>query len=136
MKLVSLVKPGLLIIEIIKMVIIAAILVLEARNKSILQLVLFAAQGALFPIMALFLCLNTVRYREYIPLYIAGKCIGIILLLGWSLFSRQVTMIAEHLNVMSLLSIDLFALAAILTVRKDVMESANKTHNENRLEEK
>ena len=126
MKLSSLVKPGLLIFELVKIVIITSILILDENNKSIFLLVFFASQGAIFPIMALFLWLNTIRYKEYLPLYIAGKIITIVIITGWSVFSRQITMINEYLNVITLLSFDLFSLSAIIAIKKDVMESLNE----------
>ena len=73
-------------------------------------------------LMALFIWLDAVRYRVYIPLYIAGKCIGIfILMTGWFIFSIQVTIIESFI-----LSGDLFALAAILLILKDIDKESEK----------
>jgi len=84
--------------------------------------VLFAAPSALFPLMALFIWLDIDRYKVFVPLYLAGKSIGIFLELGWSIISRQGTMIGS-LNFTSIvaqliLSGDLFALAAAIMIYK------------------
>ena len=129
MNIIRFLKPGLLIYEVLKIIVFAATLVIDATNKSIFLMVFFTAQGALFPIMALFICLDVVRYKEYLPLFIAGKGIGIITLLGWSVFSRQVTMIGGFFNVMSLLSFELFAMAVVLIIKKDVMRLTDVEEN-------
>jgi len=36
------------------------------------------ASVSLFPLMAFFILLDGARYKVYIPLFIAGKCIGIL----------------------------------------------------------
>jgi len=103
---------------------IAILLLLKTKDSSIYMMVIFAVQGALFPIMALFLCVNAVRYREYIPLFIAGKVIGVFAILSWLLFSRQGTMIGGFLPDVILGSFDLFAIAAILVIKDDVNNSS------------
>jgi hypothetical protein len=136
MKLVMLLKPGLFIYEVFKILIFAILLIMEANNPSIFLLAFFAAQGAIFPIMALFLCLDAVRYKEYLPLFIAGKGIGIFILLGWSLFSQQGTMIAGFFNGMTFLSFDLFALAAILFIKKETSDLTEAPNEPGIMEEK
>jgi hypothetical protein len=81
----------------------------------------FASPGALFPLMALFLWIDFRRYQAYIPLYIAGKCIGILTLLVFSITSRGFTMIKEFYGSsvfaeLIFLSGDLLALAGILLI--------------------
>ena len=70
--------------------------------------------------MALFLWINAVRYREYLPLFITGKVIGIFTLFCWSLITQETTITAHFFNEMLLVSCDLFALAAIVIIIKDV----------------
>jgi len=123
MNIIRILKPALLVYEVLKIVVFAATLVIDAGNKSIFLMAFFTAQGVLFPIMALFLCLDSDRYKEYIPLYIAGKSIGIVILLGWSLFSRQVTMIGGLFSAMSLLSFELFAMSVIFIIKRDIIRS-------------
>ena len=91
---------------------------------------IFISPAALFPLMALFIWLDTGRYRAYLPLFTAGKCIGIFIVLGWSIISQQVTMITKIYDAaifaeLILLSGDFFALAAALLIIKDVQRSAN-----------
>jgi hypothetical protein len=49
----------------------------------------FIAVNALFPVMGLFLFENPRKYREYGPLYIAGKAIGVAAGLAWLLFALR-----------------------------------------------
>jgi hypothetical protein len=49
------------------------------------------AANAFFPIMAFFVWHSFSRYKAYLPLFIAGKCIIIFLIAGWILsFSREI----------------------------------------------
>jgi len=91
--------------------------------------IVLASPGALFPLMALFIWLDTNRYRAYLPLFTAGKCISIFLMLGWLIVSRQVTMIGSLLEIAiyaetALLSGDLLALTAVLLILKDDKDTA------------
>jgi hypothetical protein len=49
----------------------------------------YAAPNALFPLMGLFLLSRPGEYRSYISLYVAGKIIVIVSILGWIVFSFQ-----------------------------------------------
>jgi hypothetical protein len=93
-------------------------------NTSTFPLMAFASPAVLFPLMSLFLWLDAVRYRVYLPLFIAGKCVGIFALLGWLIFSRRFTMTGGIFGTVSvewiLLGGDLFAIAAVLLIIKDV----------------
>ena len=86
------------------------------------------ASNALFPLMALFLWLNSSRYGAYEPLYTAGKCICFVSVISGCIFSRQ-TIIAALLSVGlfmpmimgitgMLLFGDLFSVAAGLAIIK------------------
>jgi len=123
MKLIRILKLLLFIYEVIRIVLIAILLILQANDSSQQMMMIFAVQGVLFPIMALFLCINTVRYREYIPLYIAGKAIGVFAILCWLLFTRQGTMLGGFVSDIILGSFDLLAIAAILVI-KDVINNS------------
>lgn len=125
MKIVSLLKPGLLIYEVFRLVILTIILILQANNSSVFVMMIFATPGVLFPIMALFICLNTAHYREYLPLFIAGKSIGIFALLSWFIISQQLSMVSIFLSGITLLSFDLFSLASVLVIKNDVDKSTS-----------
>jgi hypothetical protein len=108
--------------------IIAIIFIIHGDVHELFSKILFAASGALFPLMALFIWLDTGRYKEYLPLFMAGKCIGIFLLLGWFIIFRQATMIgsifgsaiyAEAL----LLCGDFVSLGAVFLINKDIKNS-------------
>jgi len=115
-----LLKPGLLIYEVFRVLVLGALLVMQPSDVSYSIRMIFAIQGVLFPLMALFLNIDEVRYREYIPLFIAGKAIGIIILLSFSLLSREITEFAYFARGMLLVSLDLFALAVILIIKKNI----------------
>ena len=124
MKLIRFLKPLLFLYEVIRIIIIAVLVILKANDSSNYMMVIFAVQGALFPIMTLFLCVNAVRYREYIPLYIAGKAIGVFAVVCWLLFSRQVTMIEGFVSDIVLGSFDLLAIAVSIAIKDDVNNPA------------
>ena len=120
MKLISILKPALFIYEVIKLIIFVIILIIEINYSSIFVMMFFAAHGIIFPLMALFLFLDAVRYKEYLPLFIAGKIAGIFILFGWLLFSEQSRIIGGVFNGMSLLSFELLALAAIFYIKTNI----------------
>lgn len=89
--------------------------------------------SAIFPLMALFIWIDNSRYRAYMPLFAAGKCVGIFSLLVWIIFSGFIKAKAgSPFLELLLLSGDLLAAAAILLIIKD----ANKTTKTQNLEEK
>jgi len=121
MNVVRFLKPAVFLFECIKIMVISTILILQGDTSGLLIKIVLAAPSALFPIMALFIWLDTDRYREYLPLFIAGKCIGIFLLLGWLIISRYFimtgnmfasTIYAENI----LMGGDLLSLAAVLVI--------------------
>jgi hypothetical protein len=90
----------------------------------------FAAPGAVFPIMALFIWIDAAGFKAYIPLYIAGKCIGLFSLAIWSAVSG-VSMVIGGVSLFNIsgeimfLFGDLLALAAILIIFKDSQKPLN-----------
>jgi hypothetical protein len=112
-------------LECVKLIIIALIIIIQGHEPGLFIKIILAAPGALFPLMALFICLDTDRYKEYLPLFSAGKCIGIFLLLVWFIVSRQVTMIGGKFGFavyaeLLLLCGDLLSLGAVLLISRDV----------------
>jgi len=111
--------------ECIKLMVISTILIIQGDVSGLLIKIILAAPGALFPIMALFVWLDTDRYKEYLPLFLAGKCISIFLLLSWFIVFRQVTMIGNIFGSaiyaeLILLGGDLLSLGAVLLINKNV----------------
>jgi hypothetical protein len=124
MKVIQLIKPGLFLYECLRIMIFAAVLILRSNGDNFLGQLVYTAPGVLFPLMALFIWLNSQRYRAYLPLFAAGKCIGISTLLGWSIVSGQVTMMGRFLGAAVFAEIvlicgDLLSIAAVLLVYKD-----------------
>jgi hypothetical protein len=118
-------KPIVFVFECIKLVVIITILIIQGNLPGLFIKILLTAPEALFPLMALFIWLDTDRYKEYIPLFLAGKCIGIFLLLDWFIFSGQVTMIGKMFGSavyaeMILLCGDLLSLGAVFFISKDI----------------
>ena len=132
MKIIQLVKSGLFLYEFIRFLVYIFLLILHRDEPYILFKLVLVSPAVLFVLMALFIWLDSHRYRAYLPLFIAGKCFSIFILLGWSIFSEQVTMIGMFYNAaiftanfvanaeIFLKSGDFFALAAALLIIKDV----------------
>jgi hypothetical protein len=121
MGIIRVLKPALFVYEAVRIIILALTLMFFLPGDSAIPWLAFASPGALFPLMALFLWLDISRYSAYLPLYIAGKCIGILSLLGFSIVSRGFTIINEIYGVtvfieFIFLSGDLLALAGILFI--------------------
>ncbi|WP_461246225.1 hypothetical protein [Treponema sp. R6D11] len=111
--------------ECIKLMVIALIIIIQGNVPGLFIKILLAAPGALFPLMALFIWLDTERYKEYLPLFSAGKCIGIFLLLGWFIIFRQVTMIGSIFGLAVyaealLLCGDLLSLGIIFLIGREI----------------
>jgi len=128
MKIIRLLKPGLLIYEFVRITVLVNLLVLQMKDTSFLTKALLASPGVLFPLMALFIWLDTARYKAYLPLFIAGKSIGIFTLLGWSIITQQFTILGEFggtkiIAELLLLGGDFFALAVIIVIFKDFQRS-------------
>jgi hypothetical protein len=123
MGIIRLVKPALFLYECLRILVLGAVLILRSNEAGGAQLA-YAAPGVLFPLMALFIWLNPDRYRAYLPLFAAGKCIGISALLGWSIVSAQVTMIGRVFGAAVFAELlfvcgDLLALAAVFLIYRD-----------------
>jgi len=125
MNIVRFLKPFVFALECIKLMVIALIIIIQGNAPGLFIKILLAAPGALFPLMALFIWLDTERYKEYPPLFLAGKSIGIFLLLGWFIIFRQVTMIGSIFGFAVyaegiLLCGDLISLGAVLLIGRDI----------------
>jgi hypothetical protein len=118
-------KPTVFTLECIKLMVIALIIIIQGNVPGMFTKIVLAAPGALFPIMALFIWLDTERYKEYLTLFLAGKCIGIFLLLGWFIIFSQVIMIGRILGFAVyaeglLLFGDLLSLGAVSLIKRDI----------------
>jgi len=119
MKIIRFIKPALFLYEFIRILILAAILITNSNGNDIFGQIAYTVPNALFPLMALFIWLNQKRYRAYLPLFAAGKCIIISTSLVFSIISGQITMMSELIEPEFLIGCDLLALAAVLLIHKD-----------------
>jgi hypothetical protein len=131
MLLIRILKPALFVYECIRIVALTFILIYLFYGTSSVTWFAFTAPGALFPIMALFLWIDTANFKAYIPLYIAGKCIGLFSLALWSVMSKQNMIIGwNYLFYIppetAILFGDLLALAAIFIIFMNFQKSLNK----------
>jgi hypothetical protein len=131
MGIIRILKPCLFAYECVRIIILAFTLVLLLPETGAIPWLAFASAGALFPLMALFLWLDISRYKAFLPLYIAGKCIGIVSLLGWSVVSGHFTIIDGFAGVYIIAELvflvgDLFALAAVLLIFNFMQKLLNK----------
>jgi hypothetical protein len=125
MNIVRFLKPFVFTLECIKLMIITLIIIIQGDAPGLFIKILLAAPGALFPLMALFIWLDTERYKEYPPLFLAGKCIGISLLLGWFIFFSQVTMVGSIFGFAVyaegiLLCGDLLSMGIVLLISRNI----------------
>jgi hypothetical protein len=117
-------KPVIFIFECIRLIVIVVLLILQGNTPELFTNILLTAAGTLFPFMALFIWLDTDRYREYLPLFFAGKCISVFLLIGWLITTQQVTMIGKLFGFtvyteLAFLCGDLLILAAVFLIIKE-----------------
>jgi hypothetical protein len=127
MGIIRILKPVVFFYECIRIVLLVFTLVLILPKTSAIPWLAFTAPGAIFPLMTLFLWIDYSRYKPYMPLYFAGKCIAIFSILGWSIVSRRFTMFKEmsgyYLIIDFLfLSGDLLAFAAALLIFKNMQK--------------
>jgi len=131
MGIIRLIKPGLFVYECVRILLLAFTLVFVMPESSAVPWLAFTASGVMFPLMALFMWIDIDRYRTYLPLFIAGKFIGIFSLLGWFVISGRFTIFEGFygFNVLVdlfFLSGDLFALAAVLFLFRDTQKLTGK----------
>jgi hypothetical protein len=124
MKIAGILKPVLFIYECIRLLLLLLMFILRLSDTGSFIWLAFSVNGVLFPLMALFLWLDISSYRAYLPLFIAGKCIGILSLTGWLMTFLQSTIIVglAYLFVqidLVFLCGDLLALAAVLLIYRD-----------------
>ena len=84
---------------------------------------IYAAPAALFPLMAFFILQDDSRYRNYLPLFMAGKFLSICTLTVWLVFQRLT--VFEHLLPVNLiesifLAGDIFSICMILIIMKSL----------------
>ena len=117
MKISGVLKPALFVYECVRLILFLFLLFIYKISGSItIPWLAFSANGALFPLMALFIWIDISRYRQYVPLFIAGKCIGVLLLILWLLLFIQSNIIETGVFF---LCGDLLALASVVFILKE-----------------
>jgi len=131
-------KLILLIIECITFFI-AVIVIQRSINQAGLSEITLMVSAVLFPLMALFIWLDSTRYRVYIPLFTAGKFIGVFSILGFPVITGQNSnsgFFSRDVNLLSLLLVSyLFSiLVVILLFIMERKSEGEKLNEENKLE--
>lgn len=133
MRMASIVKPALFLYECFRITIFTFVLVYTLQEMNAFPWLVLAVPAIMFPLMALFLWIDALRYRVYLPLFTAGKCIGIFFMLVWLIIARQDTIIWYTAGDNFIIGIflmgasgDLFALAAVLFLFRDTQKLTNK----------
>jgi len=122
MKVVNIIKGVLFIYESVRIVFLVLSLTYVLPVTNAVSWLAYAVPGALFPLMAMFIWIDITRYNSYLPLYTAGKCIGI-----FSLMLFSVIILSDYAKMdrdsgiflgagLVFLIGDLFALAGILYI--------------------
>jgi hypothetical protein len=83
---------GIFVYDVLRLIVMletALVFVVPANGPggAFFPLSAYMAPNALFPIMALLLCLRPDEHGAYVLLYIAGKIVGVMANLGWLVFS-------------------------------------------------
>jgi hypothetical protein len=128
MGMIRLLKPVLFFYECVRVLIMAVYMVFQSFEANI-PIIAYTVPVVLFPLMALFIWLDVSRYKAYLPLFAAGKCIGILSLLIWSIYFMDITIPGKYgIGIINtfLLSGDFFAMAAILLIIKSEKKLTEK----------
>jgi formate hydrogenlyase subunit 3/multisubunit Na+/H+ antiporter MnhD subunit len=95
---------------------------------------------ALFPLMAFFIYLDSTRFKVYIPLFTAGKFIGIFSILGFPIIAGQDSKFlgrAEDSNFVSFLLVSyLFSILVVFLIIIMEKKTVGKSQSEDKSEDK
>ena len=90
----------LLVYEILRLSAMAFLFaVLSNQSKGLFPYVVHLTPNALFTLMALFLLIRLEEYRNFLPLYTAGKVISVITFYIWSIVSLQTVLAEAYLEM-------------------------------------
>ncbi|MCL2209070.1 MAG: hypothetical protein FWC19_01715 [Treponema sp.] len=126
MGIISVIKPALFFYEAVRVVILALVLMFLLPGTSAVPWLAIASPGALFPLMSLFLWIDIIRYKAYLPLYLAGKYIGIFTIIIFSLISRRLTVI--NVSSDSIILTELFFLCGDILAAAGIHVINRKLH--------
>jgi formate hydrogenlyase subunit 3/multisubunit Na+/H+ antiporter MnhD subunit len=106
-------------------------------NQAGLSEITLMVSVVLFPLMTIFILLDSTRYSVYIPLFTAGKIIGLFSLLGFPIINGQdgkFGILSEDANFITLLMISyLFSILIIfiLTIMEKRTGGGNQSEEKN-----
>ena len=111
-------------------------IVQAAVSGVIFPYLAYFSSNALFPLISFFLLVKPLEYRNYFPLYAAGKTIAVVLFYVWAVFSlpfeTNILNRTNYLEGMILLGgvffislTDAFSIFAILLINKKFSRTDN-----------
>ena len=120
MVIIRLLRPGLFLYEVVRVLILAVYTLMEPADSTGFPRFVFTVSGAVFPLMALFIWIDIDRYRAYLPLFTAGKCINFFSLFVWCVLRSLTAAQGSYQAGVEwiLLFGDLFAMTGILIINK------------------
>ncbi|MDR1955687.1 MAG: hypothetical protein LBQ30_02395 [Treponema sp.] len=114
-------RIALFVYEVFRLILLLGVfMVLEPFNGSsgsgvlaqrLFPYILYVVPQALFPLMTYFIWMRLSLYQAYIPLYMAGKTISLVAVLGWCVCSLQILLSALSSGA-AVLGLTLFLAAA------------------------
>jgi hypothetical protein len=133
------IKLLLVIIECITFII-AIFVIHNSISQAGLSEITLMASMVLFPLMAIFILLDSTRYKVYIPLFTAGKFIGIFTLLAFPLITGQDSkfgIFSKDAGFVSLLMVSyLFSILVIFLLIITEKKTGGTNQSEEKNEEK
>jgi hypothetical protein len=104
-------------------------------NQAYIQGITYMASVSLFLLMAIFIWLDSARYKVYMPLFIAGKCIGILsLIIG--LVSTSDIIPADTATATGLLFFYILSIVLVILIILREKKYGGKNQSEEKNEEK
>ena len=116
---------GLFVYDCVRLLLLAAMLfavppsgVFPGDSGAFFPYIVYLSSNALFPLMSLFVRLRPQEYRNYLPLYMAGKIIAVVSFYAWMLLvPREIFGMGNVVLNIALLGTSIFInLADILSV--------------------
>jgi membrane protein required for beta-lactamase induction len=108
--------------------------IFRSINQTGVPGIALMASSALFPLMALFIWLDSTRYKVYMPLFIAGKCVGIFSIITGQV--RNIDVISVDIAIVSTLffSYILSIVVVILLIIREKNPGGGNQSEEKKLE--
>jgi hypothetical protein len=125
MGIVRILKPGLFLYECVRILLTIYIMISLLPGMSSLPFLFLTAPFVLFPLMALFIWLDVLKYKTYLPLYLAGKCVGAFVLAGWIIIGSSSPVFMQIRAV--LFSGDFMTIAAVILIMRSVQNNPVET---------